>query len=242
MTTALRPATVPELKTRNVVTLTAMLQSIAGEEIVEALELMAYAHDGGLRKEVRPAVEYVDPYAIHPIRVALRIMRLLDERGCEIALLQAALLHDAVEDEPARVLDFYGREPGLDPRAQALEQIERAFGPQVSGTVARVSNPDFSGMTAAERDDSYLAHLRETVAPCPMASAVKASDLIDNAGSLHHMAPGPRQGRLARKYWRPVALMTEVATDHGMPAMAVRLRQVTARLGAIMREQGIERP
>lgn len=62
-----------------------------------------------------------------------------------------------------------------------------------------VSNP--LGMT------SYYDHLVGEVLPHESAFIVKASDLVDNAGSLKHMAPSARRIKLANKYLEPVNVM-----------------------------------
>lgn len=229
--------TIPELKSNDVVSLAAVLREIAGEGIDEALELAMFAHEGTTRKELRNGALDADPYVIHPIRVALRIARHSEGRA-DLAQLQAALLHDAVEDAPERVLAFYGAQTrgstdSTEATVAALARIDAVFGGRVAAAVAAVSNPDFSGLDPAQKNAAYAAHLVEAVAANPMAVAIKASDLVDNAGSLKHMAPGPRQSRLADKYRVPVRVMIDNAVRTGMAGLAARLERVLDSLEAI---------
>lgn len=124
-----------------------------------------------------------DPYIAHPYRVALRLIRwgVLDE-----STVKAAVLHDVFEDHA----DDIEREEGL----QADLFIPAEFGDDVWHIVSAVSNPP-----GRLSHDEYRAHVIEAIADDPRVLAVKNGDLSDNALSLHH-TPGPRRGRLARKY------------------------------------------
>lgn len=124
-----------------------------------------------------------DPYIAHPYRVALRLIRwgVLDE-----STIKAALLHDVFEDHA----DDIEREEGMP----ADLYIPAEFGDDVWHIVFSVSNPP-----GRLSHDEYRAHVIEAIANDPRVLAVKNGDLSDNALSLHH-TPGPRRGRLARKY------------------------------------------
>lgn len=124
-----------------------------------------------------------DPYIAHPYRVALRLVRwgVLDS-----STIKAAVLHDVFEDHA----DDIEREEGL----QADLFLPAEFGDDVWHIVSAVSNPP-----GRLSHDEYRAHVIEAIADDPRVLAVKNGDLSDNALSLHH-APGPRRGRLARKY------------------------------------------
>lgn len=124
-----------------------------------------------------------DPYIAHPYRVALRLVRwgVLDS-----STIKAAVLHDVFEDHA----DDIKREEGL----QADLFLPAEFGDDVWHIVSAVSNPP-----GRLSHDEYRAHVIEAIADDPRVLAVKNGDLSDNALSLHH-TPGPRRGRLARKY------------------------------------------
>jgi hypothetical protein len=66
----------------------------------------------------------------------------------------------------------------------------------------------------------------------------KASDLIDNAGSLKHMDVCDKQRNLAAKYTDPVALLIEhrgiVRDEEVRGRVGARLAQVSAELSDII--------
>lgn len=129
-----------------------------------------------------------DPYIAHPYRVALRLIRggMLDE-----STVKAAVLHDVFEDHAEDIK----REEGMP--AELFLSAE--FGQDTWDIVFAVSNPP--GKLTPEQ---YAAHAIDIAEVGDIrAFAVKNSDWADNALSLHH-TPGPRRGRLARKYL-PVA-------------------------------------
>lgn len=86
--------------------LTSLLHTQTGPELASAIELAGFVHDGRTIEHTHHGERYTDPWAIHPIRTALRILTLLDERGHDLALLQAAVLHD-VSEHPGRIQRFY---------------------------------------------------------------------------------------------------------------------------------------
>lgn len=220
-----------KLKTRDAVALAARLHAY-GPVVSEALQLAAYAHDGVFRREYRAGVEYRDPYIAHPIRNALRAARFLEDHYPVSALtevLVACLLHDTVEDAPARVNLFYGVKcAGQD---AALDTIRTHFGQAVCDTVHRVTNPPTpAGATREQRSARYLEHVRAAIIPSEQAFLTKAVDLVDNAGSLKHMDACDKRRNLARKYRAPVALMTDhagvIARPEVREAVRERLEQV----------------
>lgn len=243
--------TVPELKTRNVVSLTSVLLSRTYGAVDPALQLAAFAHDNTERKEVRKNVTYRDPYVIHPIRCALRLIRLVPQ--APLHLLNSALLHDTVEDAPDKIISFFTHtEQTLDPRQErelALCLIADNFGRITAETVSRVSNPlPVADQTFSVEDKatSYLTHLTEEVLTDQFATLVKTSDLVDNAGSLRHMTDttdntstpqksiAHKQRTLARKYLRPVGLVHDRLTEMSMEDAARRMAVVCDDLKTIL--------
>lgn len=212
--------TVPELKARNVVTLTATLLA-HNPKLAPALELMAFAHDGQMRHQQRPEATYHDPYAIHPIRVALRLIRLVP--GASTELLTAALLHDVIEDAPEHVAEFYDDYPdeSIYVSFQAERLIEEEFGPAVSRAVAALTknSPGHDNLAYEVYFNRLLSN--------NLASLVKASDLIDNAGALREISDTTKATRLADKYRHPVEVMIgHFQTNPNLDELTARLRQV----------------
>lgn len=121
------------------------------------------------------------PYIEHPLRVTLRLIR----AGCTDAhTLTAALLHDTVEDCAGEIVGVFAggdapqthRDPVRD-REVALDWLRVSYGPIVAEIVQDVSNPLDEGAL-------YLDHLG-TIDDL-RALLIKASDLVDNPGSLIH--------------------------------------------------------
>lgn len=228
-----------QLKRQDAVSLSARLaMQFPGDELViESLSLAAFAHDGAFRKETRNGVDYLDPYIIHPLRNALRVQRWYCgwHYSRLPAMVCAALLHDTVEDASERILDFYGDTfllHGNTPRETALNALARRFGDDISGTVLRLTNPDDGvGM-------SYTEHITVWVVPDEAAFVAKASDLVDNAGSLKHMDSSPRRDKLARKYTDPVQVMLAhvnvVESPHVRKRISDRLSGVATDLKALL--------
>lgn len=230
-----------ELKARDAVALAAHLASY-GPDVLEALDLAAFVHDGQFRKENRAGVKYRDPYIAHPIRNALRAARFthgLMSRADVVNLIVASLLHDTVEDAPERITTFYDMHEivGTD-RDVALAQISARFGRAVADTVRKVTNPKhFAELPRQERNAAYLSHLQNVVVVHEGAYLTKAMDLIDNAGSLKHMATCDKQKNLAEKYMDPVHAMINhsetVAHTVVRDRVITRLTQVLAELETI---------
>lgn len=65
------------------------------------------------------------------------------------------------------------------------------------------------------------------------AFIVKASDLVDNAGSLKHMAPSARRIKLANKYLEPVNVMI---SGVGVVTNPVARRRIRERLVVVVND------
>lgn len=154
---------------------------------VERALLVAFeAHAGQRRKATRT------DYIAHPVQVALMLARV----GADDVTLQAALLHDVVEDCDGWTLERLGDE----------------FGDEVRETVAPLT--EVKGGTWRERKEAALAHVPSMT---PRSAAVKAADKTHNMRSLwqsleeaddpedvwQHFSRGPEEtiefaGRLVR--------------------------------------------
>lgn len=128
------------------------------------------------------------PYWVHLVRVALALVRWGET---DPTLLQAALLHDIVEDTPT-----------------TLAEVEAGFGPEVASLVEWLTWPSRRG----ESERSYYARVHAS-APAP-ARVLKIADRADNLRSQLAllMRSGPGHAAWARRYlertrWqvRPIA-------------------------------------
>lgn len=156
------------------------LRLFGGEKLYEAAIFAAYYHRNDTRGP-RGAFPR-DMYINHCYRVALRLVRWGVR---DIDIIMAAVLHDVYEDHRDDIAADFG--------VEALQHIEATFGARVAALVYAVSNPP--GKLTPEQYHEHVIELMQL----PQAFVIKLSDWTDNALSLQH-TPGPRRGRLARKY------------------------------------------
>lgn len=118
-----------------------------------ALRICLDAHAGQTRKGDGA------PYAVHPVHVAL----ILAQWGAPAEVLQAALVHDVVED----CADW------------SLARLESELGQHVSAIVAQLSED--KSRPWAERKQAAVDHVPQLT---PEAVLVKAADKLHNLRSL----------------------------------------------------------
>jgi guanosine-3',5'-bis(diphosphate) 3'-pyrophosphohydrolase len=117
------------------------------------------------------------PYWVHLVRVALELARWGQDTP---VLVQAALLHDVVEDTPT-----------------SQEEVLEGFGPEVAGLVAWLTAPPSRDAPACE---AYYARLADEGPP--EAHVLKLADRTDNLRSIQAlvMRTGDRHRRWAGRY------------------------------------------
>jgi hypothetical protein len=186
-----------------------------------ACSLMSLAHAGDRRQR--------EPYANHPLRVAIRILSHYRVRDPDVAC--AALLHDTVEDHAA---DIAGT-----PQA-ALGVLARMFGARTAELVAAVTNPTWE--PGRDEDEQYREHVAASLEASPWARVIKASDFTDNAVGLFHTT-GTKLTRLAAKYrplvpvLRELILRPDTPLDPGVKhKIAAQLDDAEDRLATILDE------
>jgi (p)ppGpp synthase/HD superfamily hydrolase len=124
------------------------------EAVEHALDVAVEAHRGQTRKGLVQR-----PYHVHPLQIALLLARL----GYGDVVLQAALLHDVVEDCAG----------------WTLARVRAEFGPEVAGVVSELTED--KSRPWAERKQWAVDHARHMSAD---AAAVKAADQLHNILSL----------------------------------------------------------
>ncbi len=167
------------------------------------------------RPAVRGAVEYATtmhvsqlreadraPFILHPLEVAA----LLSGRDLDDDVVAAGVLHDVVENTPART-----------------EDVEERFGPRVAALVAAVTEDP----RIADYEERKAALRAQVAAAGPGAQAVYAADKIAKARELRaHVASGraalsdPALQRRLEHYARSLDLLREAGTH---PRMADQL-------------------
>lgn len=189
-------------------------------------DFVATIEDDGRRADLRRALAFArarhadqtrrgsdTPYWVHLVRVA---MELAAWGQSDPPLLQAALLHDTVEDTPTSV-----------------DEIRVGFGPQVAVLVEWLTAPD-----EPEAERRYYARLQSESPPA--ARVLKLADRVDNLRSIQALVvrTGDRYRRWAGSYldrteWQVVPLAA------GAPAVAgAALRAAIADLAPLVARDG----
>lgn len=180
------------------------------ERLEQALELAARLHAGDRRQR--------EPYVSHLLRVAIRIIAYYGVRDTDV--ICAALLHDAVEDHPGELAPAGGQ------RA-ALAALAGRFGPRVAKLVGAVTNPE--PVPGQDRNRQYLDHVAASLADCPWARVIKASDFTDNGVGLIHTT-GPMLERLAGKYEPVVPVLRELVARPDTPLSEAAKARILSQL------------
>jgi len=155
------------------------------KQLSRAFKFADYYHTGQLRKYTNM------PYITHPLMVSAKISIHTDD----INMLQAALLHDVVEDTCA-----------------TLEQIKIEFGGEVALYVENLT--DISKSTdgnRAVRKEIDRQHLSKAT---PKAKTIKLADLIDNTSSIVSYDKD-----FAKVYMHEKKLLLEVLKDASHPEL-----------------------
>lgn len=200
--------------------LRARLDLVGADQVRDAADWATAIHAGQRRTR--------EPYVNHVLRVALRIHG--HYRVDDSEVLTAALLHDAVEDQPARV--------GGAGRPEAFAAITHRHGPRVARLVGAVTNPHRD--PGADRVRHYVEHLATALEPEPWARVLKLSDFTDNAVGISYTI-GPKAVRMARKYAPAVAVLRDLLhrPDTPLPPdvrahIAGQLELADRRLAAVL--------
>ncbi len=141
------------------------------KRVETAFEFAAAAHAGQKRRSG-------EPYITHPVAVASILAQLrLDHQTIE-----AALLHDVIEDTPA-----------------AKNDIQKCFGPEVAALVDGVSKLDQLSFTSrAEAQAESFRKMMLAMVEDIRVILVKLADRLHNMQTLEAMPP-EKQGRIARE-------------------------------------------
>lgn len=99
-----------------------------------------------------------EPYACHPLRVAIRVMWHYRISDPDVAC--AAMLHDTVEDHAAELAPGGSRE-------DALRVLAGEFGCRVAALVGAVTSPP--KVPGVDRHRQYRAHVTASLQACPWA-------------------------------------------------------------------------
>jgi len=141
------------------------------EEVARAHTFAAHFHEGQLRQSG-------EPYIIHPEAVA----EILADLEMDAVTLQAAFLHDVVEDTSA-----------------GLDEIGRTFGPDVATLVDGVTKLSLlEDRSQLEQEAENLRKMFLAMAQDVRVILIKLADRLHNLRTLKHLQP-VRQRRIAQE-------------------------------------------
>lgn len=170
--------------------------------IERALRVGLAAHEGQYRKGGNKV-----PYISHPMHVAL----ILAQVGVEPVVIQAAILHDVVEDC----------------EGWTKERVEAEFGAEVAGLVDMLTEP--SGKPWEERK----RHGVERASSMDLrAATIKAADKLHNLSSL---LAAVRAAESPEEAWRPFSRGAQQTLATARDLVDALTRRVDSRLGDALR-------
>lgn len=167
-----------------------------------AIGVAIAAHEGQTRKG-----QPDEPYVVHPIHVAL----MLAAHGEDEATIQAALLHDVVEDSPNWM----------------VEDLEREFGPRVASIVAELTED--KSKSWAERKQ---AGIDDVAGYSPEAATIKAADKLHNLESMGRALAAAGD---ADTFWRPFHGGRERTLEMSGRLVEALATRVAPKLGRALR-------
>jgi hypothetical protein len=109
----------------------------------------------------------------------------------------------------------------------ALEVLAGQFGPRVAELVGAVTNPE--PVPGQDRHQQYLEHVAASLADCPWARVIKASDFTDNGVGLIHTT-GARLDRLAAKYEPVVPVLRDLVARPDTPLSEAAKARILGQL------------
>lgn len=166
--------------------------------VMDAFHMAREAHYGQGRKYTR------EPFIVHPVTVALKVMEVCDHP----VVIAAALLHDVVEDTDI-----------------TIDTIYREFGERVAKLVWAVTNKSTRDefrdvvLTRRQKFDLNLEFL--SLAP-PDAQTIKYADMLDNVSGI--VANDPKFA----KVYVPEKIMVISKLRDGNPVLRAELEDYLA--------------
>jgi (p)ppGpp synthase/HD superfamily hydrolase len=173
------------------------------EKILEAYNLMLEVHS-----DQEPRADGA-PYTEHPLSVALEVLDSM--RDMDPDLVIAALLHDSLEDQSAKLANKLDPNITGSESERALLYLESQFGKRVARIISSLSNPDFDlllGLRGISRGDTnyqeelntiYAEHVKEAIQD-PDVALIKYFDFAANSQHLDSVINPGRRSRLIAKY------------------------------------------
>lgn len=193
------------------------LDSPAIARVMQAAALAEELHAGQRRPDGTP-------YITHVVEVASLVLSWCPD--ADACARTTALLHDAVEDQAARLAQR-GAEEAPTERERALVVVASLFGPTVAQRLELLTNHDFDAiadqrfgaLSAAEliarKAELYAEHVAHAVRADPWVAAIKLADFSTNAWRLDAVSDPARRAKLRDKYRPVMRLFRELLEDVG---------------------------
>lgn len=197
--------------------------------ILDALELMVELH---LDQAPRPDGT---PYIEHPLAVASQVLEAMTYKDSDVVV--AALLHDAVEDQMAKLVQKVTTRQAREGEAEAqlaLDAIEESTqSTRVRSIISGLTNPDFDmlleqrGMKKSTdnkgqaayttaRNALYAEHVRDAIRD-PDVALIKVFDFAANALNLDTVPDTTTRTRLLNKYIPVIGIMLDRLRETANP-------------------------
>ena len=157
--------------------------------LIEAVEFASRKHSTQRRKDADAS-----PYINHPIAVAAVLA--VEAGVSDLTTLQAAILHDTIEDTETSYEELVGR-----------------FGAAVAGVVMEVT--DDKTLPKAERKHLQVAHAHMK---SPQAAIIKLADKICNLRDIASSPPANWSDQRKREYfeWAKAVVDELLGTDNNL--------------------------
>lgn len=139
------------------------------------------------------------PFLRHVYSVAANLLEWFPD--CSASTLVAAFLHDAIEDQRARLILVLGAgsEDITDQELQVL--LEKRFDKVAASTIINLTNKDNTGPEDPNfKRQSYTSYVRSVLLGSVEGRQVKLSDITDNALRLDCVVVDGRAAQLKSKY------------------------------------------
>jgi (p)ppGpp synthase/HD superfamily hydrolase len=197
--------------------------------ILEALELMVELHiDQAPRPDGTPYIE-------HPLAIASQVLEAMAQKDADLVV--AALLHDAVEDQMAKLAQKVTQRQvreGETEEQLALDAIEwLTHSSRVRRIISGLNNPDFDVMLekkgvkkrtddgrqaaySTAKNELYAEHVRDAIRD-PDVALVKVFDFAANALNLDAVLDETKRTRYLNKYTPVIGILLDRLRDTANP-------------------------
>ncbi|PID66644.1 MAG: guanosine-3',5'-bis(diphosphate) 3'-pyrophosphohydrolase [Gammaproteobacteria bacterium] len=181
------------------------------QQLIDCCFFAAQAHAGQVRQSG-------EPYACHPIKVAGILAK---EVHFDLPVLQAAVLHDVIEDTPV-----------------SKDELEEVFGAEVAGLVDGVSKLEKDkGLSAKELQARTFEKLVHAMQADPRVVMIKFADRMHNMQTLGVLRPDKRK-RIANE---TLDVYVPIASHLGMFIFKTELEELAFKHLYPWRYQVIQR-